>query len=74
MPKTKYISFYQRFEADIISGKKTITIRDNAAKNYKAEQFVNASTHQENRVFARIKILNIKPITLDEINSAIACS
>lgn len=69
MPIIENISFYRRFEADILSGKKYITIRDYAAKEYKAGQIVQVSTHEDNRVFARIKILNIEPITLDEINS-----
>ncbi|WP_407644430.1 ASCH domain-containing protein [Dongshaea marina] len=29
------ITFYQRFEKDILTGKKTITIRDQAEANYR---------------------------------------
>ena len=46
------ITFYQRFEADILAGRKTITIRDKS---------------EDNQYFCTIKVLSVSPITLDEL-------
>ena len=52
------ITFYQRFEADILAGRKTITIRDKSESHFKAG---------DNQYFCTIKVLSVSPITLDEL-------
>jgi len=68
MSTTKTLTFYQRFELDILKGKKTITIRDAKAKNYKVGQTVQASTDHDNKVFAELQIRSIEPLIFDKIN------
>lgn len=62
------ITFFQRFEADILSGKKTITIRDHSEKDYIVGSIVEVFTHETQRQFAKIKILSITPIQLVQLN------
>lgn len=62
------ITFYQRFEADILSGKKTITIRDESEKHFVPNSVVQVSTYEEVRKFARLKILSVEPIHFNQLN------
>jgi uncharacterized protein YqfB (UPF0267 family) len=45
------ITFFERFEADILSRKKTITIRDASEKDYAVNSIVQFSTYDNNRWF-----------------------
>ena len=53
------ITFFERFEADILSGKKTITIRDASEKDYAVNSIVQVSTYENNRWFCALKIKNV---------------
>jgi hypothetical protein len=64
------ITFYQRFEADILSGKKTITIRGASEKNYIPGKVVQASTHKDGRKFARLEIVSVDAIEFKQLNKA----
>ena len=61
------ITFYQRFEADIINGKKTITIRDNSESHFKAGDILRVGRFEDNQYFCTIEVLSVSPITLDEL-------
>lgn len=63
------ITFFQRFEKDILSGKKTITIRDKAESHFQAGQTLCVFTHETHRLFAKIKILAITPILFADLNT-----
>ncbi|MFI3245217.1 MAG: N(4)-acetylcytidine aminohydrolase [Ferrimonas sp.] len=63
MPLTA-ITFFERFEADILSGKKTITIRDASERDFAIGSVVPVSTFEAGRWFCDIKILAVTPITL----------
>jgi len=43
------MTFFARFEADILSGKKVITIRDESEKDYQPGSVVDVSTLEEGR-------------------------
>jgi len=62
------ISFFGRFEADILSGKKTITIRDEAEKNFIKGTTVQVSTFESKRWFCEVLIKDVVPITNDQLN------
>ncbi|RGE47840.1 hypothetical protein MHD_07725 [Mannheimia granulomatis] len=62
------ITFFSRFEADILSGKKTITIRDKAESYFRPNQELDVFTNETDRFFARIKVLSVTPINYDELN------
>ena len=61
------ITFYQRFEADILSGRKTITIRDKSESHFKAGNILRVGRFEDNQYFCTIEVLSVSPITLDEL-------
>lgn len=62
------ITFFSRFEADILSGKKTITIRDKSESYFQPNQELAVFTNETDRFFANIKVLSVTPIHYDELN------
>ena len=64
------ITFYQRFETDILSGKKTITIRDESERHYVPGTVVQVHTYEDRREFAHLKILSVESILYNQLNNA----
>mgnify|MGYP003589278453 CR=1 FL=1 len=62
------ITFFERFEADILAGKKTITIRDKSESYFKPQQELEVSTFEANRLFAHIRVLSVTPIQFEQLN------
>lgn len=67
MQPNDIITFYQRFEADILAGRKTITIRDKSESNFKAGDILRVGRFEDNQYFCTIEVLSVSPITLDEL-------
>ena len=61
------ITFYQRFEADILAGRKTITIRDKSESHFKAGDILRVGRFEDNQYFCTIEVLSVSPIRLDEL-------
>ena len=61
------ITFYQRFESDILAGRKTITIRDKSESHFKAGDSLRVGRFEDNQYFCTIEVLSVLPITLDEL-------
>lgn len=61
------MTFFERFERDILSGKKTITIRDEAEKNFQPGSVVPVSTLEQGRGFCRLRIESVVPIQFDDL-------
>ena len=61
------ITFYQRFEADILAGRKTITIRDKSESHFKAGDILRVGRFEDNQYFCTIKVLSVSPITFYEL-------
>ena len=61
------ITFYQRFEADILAGRKTITIRDKSESHFKTGDILRVGRFEDNQYFCTIEVLNVSPITLDKL-------
>ena len=61
------ITFYQRFEADILAGRKTITIRDKFESHFKAGDILRVGRFEDNQYFCTIEVLSVSPITIDEL-------
>jgi uncharacterized protein YqfB (UPF0267 family) len=47
------ITFYQRFEADILAGRKTITIRDKSESHFKAGDILRVGRFEDNTIIIR---------------------
>lgn len=61
------ITFYQRFEADILAGRKTITIRDKSESHFKVGDILRVGRFEDNQYFCTIKVLSVEPIMLDNL-------
>ncbi|QIW16906.1 ASCH domain-containing protein [Pasteurellaceae bacterium RH1A] len=61
------ITFFSRFEADILSRRKTITIRDSSESHFQAGQKLAVFTNETDRLFAHIEVKSVKPITFDDL-------
>ncbi|NQY22364.1 MAG: ASCH domain-containing protein, partial [Campylobacteraceae bacterium] len=53
----------------ILSGKKTITIRDESEKNYAVNSIVEVSTYEDNTWFCSLKIKSVERISYDALSS-----
>ncbi|MGF1732580.1 N(4)-acetylcytidine aminohydrolase [Photobacterium kasasachensis] len=62
------MTFFERFETDILAGKKTITIRDESENNYVPGTVVRVSTLEEGREFCCLEILSVEPILFDDLS------
>ena len=62
------ITFFTRFEATILSGDKTITIRDDSERHYVPNTTVAVHTLETDRYFCDIKILSVEAVNFDELN------
>ena len=62
------ITFFERFEANILSGKKTITIRDGSEKDQSPNSIVQVSTYENDRWFCAFKIKNVQSIALSQLS------
>ena len=63
------ITLYQRFEDDILSGKKTITIRDTAEKHYVPGNLVQALTYEDREKFGQLEIQSVVSIQFNQLNN-----
>lgn len=64
------ITFYERFEADILAGRKTITLRDASESAIRPGQRLPVSTLETGREFAELDILQVMPIGFDALDEA----
>ncbi|MGF1722297.1 N(4)-acetylcytidine aminohydrolase [Vibrio kyushuensis] len=61
------MTFFERFEKDILSGAKTITIRDESESDYKVGTVVDVNTLEEGRWFCKLKIDSVEPILFSQL-------
>ncbi|OBT13186.1 ASCH domain-containing protein [Vibrio sp. UCD-FRSSP16_10] len=61
------MTFFERFETDILSGKKTITIRDSSECHYAPDSIVEVSTFEQGRRFCALRITSVTPILFDDL-------
>ncbi|MGC7590272.1 N(4)-acetylcytidine aminohydrolase [Bisgaard Taxon 46] len=62
------ITFFTRFEADILAGRKTITIRDKSESYFQPNQMLAVYTNETDRFFANIKVLSVTPIHFSDLS------
>lgn len=68
MQNMNNITFFSRFEADILAGKKTITIRDKSEAYFQPQQELKVFTNETNRFFADIRVISVTPIHFEQLN------
>ena len=68
MTPTDSITFYQRFREDILSGKKTITIRNKDEAHFSAGQVLSVATYEADEWFCNIKVSQVEPLHKNDFN------
>ncbi|RKQ39539.1 N(4)-acetylcytidine aminohydrolase [Enterobacter sp. R1(2018)] len=61
------ITFFQRFEADIVAGRKTITLRDEAESHFHPGQLLRVGRYEDDVWFCNIKVTGVSPVLLNEL-------
>ncbi len=64
----KNITFYGRFEADILAGRKTITLREASDADFTAGDQVRVSRYEDDVFFCNIEIIAVTGVQFDDLN------
>lgn len=61
------ITFFQRFQDDILAGRKTITIRDAAESHFKMGDVLRVGRYEDDGYFCTIHVVATSTVTLDTL-------
>ena len=61
------ITFFQRFQDDILAGRKTITIRDAAESHFKMGDVLRVGRYEDDGYFCTIRVVAPATVTLDTL-------
>jgi hypothetical protein len=61
------ITFFQRFQDDILAGRKTITIRDESESHFKKGDVLRVGRYEDDGYFCTIKVTGTSTVTLDTL-------
>ncbi|WP_449556979.1 N(4)-acetylcytidine aminohydrolase [Huaxiibacter chinensis] len=61
------ITFFQRFQNDILAGRKTITIRDESESHFKAGDILRVGRYEDEGFFCTINVTGVSTVTLDTL-------
>ncbi|STC88397.1 ASCH domain [Edwardsiella hoshinae] len=62
------ITFYQRFAADILAGRKTITLRDHSESHFHPGQRLTVGYYEDARLFCVLEVLSVTPLAFSQLN------
>ena len=62
------ITFFQRFQDDILAGRKTITIRNAAESHFKTGDVLRVGRYEDDGYFCTIRVVATSTVTLDTLN------
>ena len=62
------ITFFQRFQDDILAGRKTITLRDAAESHFKTGDVLRVGRYEDDGYFCTIRVVATSTVTLDTLN------
>ncbi|ELY2641460.1 ASCH domain-containing protein [Cronobacter sakazakii] len=62
------ITFYTRFQQDILAGTKTITIRDESEAHFTPGQRLHTGRYEDNGYFCTLEVLSVTPVTLAQLD------
>lgn len=63
-----HITFFQRFQNDILSGRKTITIRDRSESHFKVGDILRVGRFEDDAYFCTIKVRSVFKKFFTELN------
>ena len=61
------ITFFQRFQEDILAGRKTITIRDASESHFKTGDVLRVGRFEDDVYFCTLRVTDTSEITLDTL-------
>ena len=61
------ITIFQRFQDDILAGRKTITIRDAAESHFKTGDVLRVGRYEDDGYFCTIRVVATSTVTLDTL-------
>ncbi|AEN66295.1 UPF0267 protein yqfB [Enterobacter soli] len=61
------ITFFQRFQDDILAGRKTITIRDESESHFKTGDILRVGRYEDDGYFCTIEVTGTSTVTLDSL-------
>jgi len=61
------ITFFQRFQDDILAGRKTITIRDASESHFKKGDVLRVGRYEDDGYFCTIEVRAVSTVTLDTL-------
>ncbi|MCA1921016.1 N(4)-acetylcytidine aminohydrolase [Buttiauxella noackiae] len=61
------ITFFQRFENDIVAGRKTITLRDSSESHFTPGQQLRVGRYEDDVYFCTIEVVSVTPVALDQL-------
>ncbi|EMX9093281.1 TPA: ASCH domain-containing protein [Klebsiella oxytoca] len=61
------ITFFQRFQYDILAGRKTITIRDAVESHFKTGDVLRVGRYEDDGYFCTIRVVATSTVTLDTL-------
>lgn len=62
------ITFFRRFEADILADRKTITIRDSSEADFRPGKTLRVCRNEDGVFFCNIVVKSVTPVTLDALS------
>ncbi|ALB63935.1 COG3097: Uncharacterized protein conserved in bacteria [Cronobacter condimenti 1330] len=62
------ITFYSRFQQDILKGTKTITIRDASEAHFMPGQQLRTGRFEDNGYFCTLEVISVTPVKLSQLN------
>jgi len=62
------ITFFQRFQDDILAGRKTITLRDESESHFKAGDVLRVGRYEDDGYFCTIEVTGTSTVTLDTLS------
>lgn len=63
------ITFFRRFQDDIISGRKTITLRDASESHFIVGQCLRTGCYEDDRYFCTIKVISVTAVSLSDLDN-----
>lgn len=61
------ITFFQRFQEDILAGRKTITLRDASESHFKTGDVLRVGRYEDDGYFCTIAVTATSTVTLDTL-------
>lgn len=61
------ITFFQRFQDDILAGRKTITIRDESESHFRRGDVLRVGRYEDDGYFCTVEVLGTSTVTLETL-------